>query len=75
MQVDEQAKKLTRVDIMRQSIPKSLIVKTRSVGEALQFSNEYAPEHLIIHLENAQAVVEKVQNAGSVFVGPYTPER
>lgn len=74
-QVDMQAKALPRVDIVRQSISKSLIVRTTSVEEALTFSNDYAPEHLILHLENAPDVVKLVQNAGSVFVGAWSPER
>jgi phosphoribosyl-ATP pyrophosphohydrolase/phosphoribosyl-AMP cyclohydrolase/histidinol dehydrogenase len=41
----------------------------------MDFSNDYAPEHLILHIRDAKAVVEEVQNAGSVFVGPYSPER
>ncbi|KAL4076056.1 histidinol dehydrogenase-domain-containing protein [Scleroderma yunnanense] len=73
-EVDKQAHALARVDIVRQSISRSLIVKTQSPEEALQFSNEYAPEHLIIHLRDAPARVSHVKNAGSVFVGPYTPE-
>jgi len=60
---------------MRQSIPKSILVRTRSVKEAMDFSNDYAPEHLILHIRDAKAVAEEVQNAGSVFVGPYSPER
>ncbi|KAI0719594.1 histidine biosynthesis trifunctional-protein [Cerioporus squamosus] len=73
-EVDRQARALSRVDILRQSIPKSIIVKTSSVQEAIAFSNDYAPEHLILHLANAPAVVAAVENAGSVFVGPYSPE-
>lgn len=74
-QVDTQARALPRVDIMRESVAKSLIVKVSSVPQAMEFSNDYAPEHLILHLENASDVVPSVQNAGSVFVGPYSPER
>ena len=74
-EVDAQARALPRVDIIRQSIPKSLIVKTSSVEEAIAFSNDYAPEHLILHLKDASMRVPLVQNAGSVFVGPYSPER
>ncbi|KAI0661022.1 histidine biosynthesis trifunctional-protein [Cubamyces menziesii] len=73
-EVDAQARALPRVDIMRQSIPKSIIVKTCGVAEAIAFSNDYAPEHLILHLENAAEAVAAVENAGSVFVGPYSPE-
>jgi hypothetical protein len=60
---------------MRQSIPKSLLVQTRSVKEAIDFSNDYAPEHLILHVRDAKDLAEEVQNAGSVFIGPYSPER
>ncbi|KAF4575017.1 trifunctional histidinol dehydrogenase [Pleurotus pulmonarius] len=73
-EVDKQAKALPRVDIVRQSIAKSIIVKTATVDEAIDFSNDYAPEHLIMHLEHAQDCVAQIDNAGSVFVGPFTPE-
>lgn len=74
-EVDQQANDLPRVEIVRVSISKSLIVKVKTVEEAVAFSNDYAPEHLILHLENANQKVSLVENAGSVFVGPYTPER
>ena len=74
-EVDKQARALPRVDIMRESIPKSIIVKTTSVDEAIAFSNDYSPEHLILHITNASSVIPKIDNAGSVFVGPYSPER
>ncbi|KAG6837417.1 hypothetical protein H0H93_009511 [Arthromyces matolae] len=73
-EVDIQAKALSRVDIVRESIPKSIIVKASSVEEAITFSNDYAPEHLILHLEDAPEQVKFIDNAGSVFVGPFTPE-
>lgn len=74
-EVDKQARALSRVDILRQSIAKSIIVKTSSITEAIGFSNDYAPEHLILHLAQASTHVKAVENAGSVFVGPYSPER
>lgn len=70
-----QALVLPRVDIIRKSIAHSLIIKCRDVDEAFDFSNKYAPEHLILHLENASSCVQRVKNAGSVFVGAYSPER
>jgi len=73
-EVDDQAHALSRVDIVRESISKSLIVKVSTIDEAIAFSNDYAPEHLIMHLENASEKVASIDNAGSVFVGPYTPE-
>jgi phosphoribosyl-ATP pyrophosphohydrolase/phosphoribosyl-AMP cyclohydrolase/histidinol dehydrogenase len=74
-ELDVQAHALSRVDIVRKSISKSIIVKATSVEEAIVFSNDYAPEHLILHLENASDKVQFINNAGSVFVGPYSPER
>jgi phosphoribosyl-ATP pyrophosphohydrolase / phosphoribosyl-AMP cyclohydrolase / histidinol dehydrogenase len=74
-EVDEQARVLSRVDILRQSITLSIIVKAPSVEKAIEFSNDYAPEHLILHLENASEKVTSVNNAGSIFIGPYSPER
>lgn len=74
-ELDQQANALDRVDIVRESIAKSIIVKVSSIQEAIAFSNDYAPEHLILQIENARDKVELIQNAGSVFVGPYTPER
>ncbi|KAN0097523.1 Histidinol dehydrogenase domain containing protein [Tylopilus felleus] len=73
-EVDKQARALPRVGIVRESVSRSLIVKTPGPEEALQFSNAYAPEHLILHLQDATTWVEHVKNAGSVFVGPYSPE-
>jgi phosphoribosyl-ATP pyrophosphohydrolase / phosphoribosyl-AMP cyclohydrolase / histidinol dehydrogenase len=74
-EVDKQARALTRVAIVRESIPKSIVVKTATVQEAIDFSNDYAPEHLILHLENARDELPAIENAGSVFVGAYSPER
>lgn len=74
-EVDRQARLLPRVDIVRESIGKSLMIGVGSLKEAMELSNEYAPEHLIVNLENTEGVLEMVENAGSVFIGPYTPER
>jgi len=74
VEVDRQANALPRVDIIKQAIIKSLIVKVDSLEEAMKFSNEYAPEHLILHLEDAPGAVSLVNNAGSVFVGAFSPE-
>ncbi|PCH41080.1 histidine biosynthesis trifunctional-protein [Wolfiporia cocos MD-104 SS10] len=73
-ELDAQAHALPRVDIVRESIAKSNIVRVRTTEQAINFSNDYAPEHLILHLEDASAAVSLIENAGSVFVGPYSPE-
>lgn len=74
-EIDAQARALPRVDIIRESVAKSLIIRTDSLEEGIDFSNDYAPEHLILHLQDAPSVVSKIENAGSVFVGSFTPER
>lgn len=73
-QIHTQAMALPRVDIVKIAIKKSLIVECESVQEALEFSNDYAPEHLILHLEDSRGALKAIRNAGSVFVGPYSPE-
>ncbi|KAL8873002.1 MAG: hypothetical protein Q9174_001475, partial [Haloplaca sp. 1 TL-2023] len=73
-QVHEQANVLPRVDIVRGAIEHSVTLEVASIEEAMTLSNQYAPEHLILQVENAEKVVELVENAGSVFVGPWTPE-
>ncbi|EFX04822.1 histidine biosynthesis trifunctional protein [Grosmannia clavigera kw1407] len=69
-----QAEVLPRVDIVRGAIAHSVTVQVASVAEAMRVSNAYAPEHLILQVRNPEAVLDDVRNAGSVFVGPWTPE-
>lgn len=64
----------TRADILRRSLTESRIVRVEDLDEALALANEYAPEHLIINTANAEELAERVRNAGSVFIGPWTPE-
>ncbi|QPG75640.1 hypothetical protein FOA43_002997 [Brettanomyces nanus] len=72
--VDEQAKKLPRVEIVRKCIAHSTTLQVKSYTKALDLANRYAPEHLILQIKDAQKWVDKVDNAGSVFVGAYSPE-
>jgi phosphoribosyl-ATP pyrophosphohydrolase/phosphoribosyl-AMP cyclohydrolase/histidinol dehydrogenase len=74
-QIDGQAKALPRFDILKESLRKSLIIQVPTKEAAIDFSNDYAPEHLILHLVEASIAVEQIQNAGSIFVGPWSPER
>ncbi|KAJ3020518.1 UNVERIFIED_CONTAM: trifunctional histidinol dehydrogenase [Siphonaria sp. JEL0065] len=69
-----QGEALPRNDIVRVSISKSYILTVSSRQEALQFSNKYAPEHLILQIREPESVVSEIVNAGSVFVGPWSPE-
>jgi phosphoribosyl-ATP pyrophosphohydrolase / phosphoribosyl-AMP cyclohydrolase / histidinol dehydrogenase len=73
-ELHQQANALPRVDIVRGAIEHSVSFIVKNVEEALNLSNEYAPEHLILQLENAEELVPLVENAGSVFIGQWTPE-
>lgn len=79
-EVSKQLKNLPRKGVAAESLEKSfcLIVDEGDAGErlnkALEFSNEYAPEHLILNTVNSDFLVGKVRNAGSVFLGPYSCE-
>ncbi len=72
--VDEQLQALERKDLAQQSLSKSKIVLVRNSSEMLAVANIYAAEHLIISTKNADEMAEKVINAGSVFIGNYSPE-
>ena len=72
--VHQQALRLPRVDIVRKCIAHSTTIQVKTMAEAFQMSNRYAPEHLILQIEDAESWVPKVDNAGSVFVGAYSPE-
>lgn len=65
---------LPRQDIAAASLKRSLAVVFKSLAEAFEFANEYAPEHIILQVADAATWVPRVINAGSVFIGPYTPE-
>lgn len=65
---------LSRVDIIRKSIDRSYYLYVKTVDEAMTFSNVYALGHPILYLENTAKAIPVVDNAGSVFVGPYSPE-
>jgi phosphoribosyl-ATP pyrophosphohydrolase/phosphoribosyl-AMP cyclohydrolase/histidinol dehydrogenase len=73
-ELHKQATALPRVDIVRGAIEHSVTLVVKDIQEAMKLSNEYAPEHLILQIRNAADVVDLVQNAGSVFIGEWTPE-
>ena len=64
----------TRAAILEESLAEARMILVDSMPEALRISNAYAPEHLIINTADATALAEQVENAGSVFIGPWTPE-
>src|SRR5690606_26470579 len=73
-EVNRQLQDLPRRDIAAKALENSRIVVFDSLDAAIQFSNAYAPEHLIINTVEASAIAERVINAGSVFLGAWTPE-
>ena len=73
-EVDAQVPVLPRAEIVVKALENSYIVVTENLDEAIQFSNEYAPEHLILATESWQSITGNIISAGSVFLGNLTPE-
>ncbi len=72
--MEQQLAKLSRQDFTRKSLSHSKVILLHDQNEIMELVNEYAPEHLIINTVNYEELAEKVRNAGSVFMGPYSPE-
>lgn len=72
--ISKQFELLSRQTLMRQSLEHSKIILLNDQKEIMELVNEYAPEHLIINTENYEELADAVRNAGSVFLGPYSPE-
>ena len=71
----KQLEKLSRKDIAMESIENNgRIIITETIDEAIYISNEIAPEHLEISIKEPFSVLSKIKNAGSIFLGDYTPE-
>ena len=73
-ELDKQIKILPRKEIAVKSLANSKLVLLPTLNDCLDFSNLYAPEHLIINTVDAKSVAENVKNAGSVFLGKYSCE-
>ena len=73
-EVERQLAELPRREIASRSLENSKLILVRNIDEALELTNAYAPEHLIVETENYMEVAERVTNAGSVFLGALTPE-
>jgi histidinol dehydrogenase len=73
-QVEAQMRKLGRIDTLRQSIEHARLFVVDTLDAAIEISNTYAPEHLILQVTNARDWLPQVRNAGSVFLGTWTPE-
>ena len=73
-EVTRQLKALPRKEIAEKALENSVFVLVGDIREAIDLSNTYAPEHLVIQTEDYEKVAAKVINAGSVFLGPYACE-
>jgi histidinol dehydrogenase len=73
-EVDSQLSMLSRKEVALKALNNSFCILVKNLEEAIDLINVYAPEHLILQVENADKLAEKVINAGSVFIGHYTPE-
>ncbi len=73
-EIEKQLALLPRVDIAREALKNSKIILLDNVAQAMNMINAYAPEHLILSCKDNEKIAEKVVNAGSVFLGNYSPE-
>ncbi len=73
-EIKEQLNVLPRKEIAAGALKNSAAVLVDSLKEAIEVSNAYAPEHLILNIATADDYIDQVKHAGSVFLGPYTPE-
>jgi len=72
--IKEQLKELPRKEIAEKTLANSKMILLNSLNEAIDLSNLYAPEHLILFCNKAEELIEKIISAGSVFIGNYSPE-
>lgn len=73
-EIDKQLKNLPRRELTEKTLLNSKIILVQSIEEGMSMINSYAPEHLIVEVKNYHEVSKLVVNAGSVFLGSYTPE-
>ena len=74
-EIDLQLKNLSRQKIMEESLDKyGGIIITKDIAQAVELANAFAPEHLELIVKNPAAILKQVRNAGSVFLGSFTPE-
>lgn len=73
-EVERQLAELSRREIAEKSLANSKLILVEDMDEAVELTNEYAPEHLIVETSDYMEVAERVVNAGSVFLGSFSPE-
>jgi len=74
VEIDKFKEQLSRKEIIEKSLQNSVVILVKDLDEAIDISNSYAPEHLILSIYDAEILAEKITNAGSVFIGNYSPE-
>ncbi len=74
VELDKQLKVLPRADIAKKALSHSALILCKDIATCIEISNTYAPEHLIVHTDNAHEIEDKLLNAGSIFLGALTPE-
>ncbi len=74
IEIQNQTASLPRKEIIQKTLFNSKIVIFDNIEDCIEFVNEYAAEHLIINVANADIIANKITNAGSVFIGNYSPE-
>ncbi len=74
LEIEEQLKSLLRTDIAQAALENSLAILVKSPSDAMELLNAYAPEHLILACDRAELLSNRVVNAGSVFIGQWSPE-
>ncbi|MBM4812724.1 histidinol dehydrogenase [Vibrio parahaemolyticus] len=72
--VQRQLKSLSRADIAQKALASSLIIISESITQAISISNYYGPEHLIVQTKNPRELLPLLDNAGSIFLGDWSPE-
>jgi histidinol dehydrogenase len=74
IELEKQLALLSRREIAEKAIAHSVSIVCDDIEQAIEISNRYAPEHLIVQTENPRALQPKLKNAGSIFLGAWTPE-
>ncbi|EIL94980.1 histidinol dehydrogenase [Rhodanobacter spathiphylli] len=73
-EVERQCAALPRADVARQALAQSRLILVESLAQAVEVSNRYAPEHLILQVAEPRALLDRIDSAGSIFLGQWTPE-
>ena len=73
-EIEKQLQVLPRKAIAEKSLANSRVIIFRNQNDGIDFVNEYAPEHLIINTQNNEAISDRISNAGSIFLGNFSPE-